>query len=252
MDPDLLGQIESRAAAYRAVQDRAGISLRCLDPDADDVPPVADLSTDGGAATVRIQGPLDFWYGFDYQQLISQLDEASPSSIHLLVESPGGFLSDGLALWSDLRARSRAGVKVTAEARGMVASAAVLPFLAADDRAMPSGTQLMVHNPWSLVLALGTADEIEDGVGKSLTALRAGEKALRDVMAERTGKSRQQVAAWLKAETWFDPEGAVEAGFATTTIEDTATADGKRDEQARALARRVMVEWRLKHTGRAA
>ena len=242
MDPDLRALIESRATAYRAIQAHAGVSLRCLDPDADDAPEPASVDSDGaGAVTVRIQGPLDWFWGFDYRALIEQLDEAEPTSVHLLIESPGGFLSDGLALYVDLRARAREGVTVTAEARGVVASAAVLPFLATDERTMSTGTELMMHDPWSWVFELGTADEIESQVGKTIKGLRAGEKTLREVVMERTGKSRQQVSPWLSDETWFTPAEAVEAGLATGIAEDT-----EQDEQARSLARRVMTSWRLR------
>ena len=244
MDP-LRALLEARAAAYRAVQARAGVSFRCLDPEAEDAPDAAVVEEGAnGAVTVRIQGPIDDFYGFDYRELISELDEAQPQAIHLMIESPGGYLSAGLALYSDLRARAREGVTVTAEARGVIASAAVLPFLAADERAMATGTELMVHDPWSFLLVGGTADQIEDSARKTIKALRASEKTLRSVLAERTGQSRQQVGAWLKDETWFSPEEAAEAGIATAVIEDTGSVS-EADEQAQALARRVMTAWCL-------
>ena len=246
---DLRALVEARAAAYRAIQARAGVSLRCLDPEAAAAPPITSLTVgaddDARALAVRVQGPLDAWFGFDVRALIADLDEADPQSIHLLIESPGGFLSDGLALYNDLRARARSGVTVTAEARGVVASAAVLPFLAADTRTMTTGTELMVHNPWSLLLMAGTADDIEDTVTKVVAGLRSGEKTYRDVLVERTGASRQQVTAWLKDETWFAPEEAVAGGFATAVMEDTAAATTAQDVQARAVARRVLAAWRL-------
>ena len=245
---DLRALVEARAAAYRAIQARAGVSLRCLDPDAAEAPPITALTTDGDdarALTVRVQGPLDDWFGFDVRALISDLDEAAPQSIHLLIESPGGFLSDGVALYNDLRGRARAGVTVTAEARGVVASAAVLPFLAADTRTMTTGTELMVHNPWSLLLLAGPADLVESEAAKVVAGLRSAEKTYRDVLVERTGASRQQVTAWLKDETWFAPEEAVTAGFATAVMEDAAAATTTQDVQARAVARRVLAAWRL-------
>ena len=246
---DLRALVEARAAAYRAIQARAGVSLRCLDPDAAETPPITSLTAaadgDARAVTVRVQGPLDDWFGFDVRALIADLDEADPQSIHLLIESPGGFLSDGLALYNDLRGRARNGVTVTTEARGVVASAAVLPFLAADTRTMTTGTELMVHNPWSFVLLAGDADQIDDQVRKVVTGLRASEKTYRDVLVERTGASRQKVATWLKDETWFAPADAVTGGLATAVVAD-ATATAEADEQARAVARRVLAAWRLK------
>ena len=251
---DLRALVEARAAAYRAIQARAGVSLRCLDPDAAAAPPITSLTVgaddDARALAVRVQGPLDAWFGFDVRALITDLDAADPQSIHLLIESPGGFLSDGVALYNDLRARARSGVTVTAEARGVVASAAVLPFLAAETRTMTTGTELMVHNPWSLLLMAGTADDIEDTVTKVVAGLRSGEKTYRDVLVERTGASRQQVTAWLKDETWFAPEEAVAGGFATAVMADTAAATTAQDGQARALAQRVLARWRLTHVQR--
>ena len=250
---DLRALVEARAAAYRAIQVRAGVSLRCLDPDAAEAPPITALATDGDdarALTVRVQGPIDAWFGFDVRALIADLDEADPQSIHLLIESPGGFLSDGLALYNDLRARARSGVTVTAEARGVVASAAVLPFLAADTRTMTTGTALMIHNPWSLLLLAGPADDIEDTVTKVVGGLRSAEKTNRDVLVERTGASRQKVTMWLKEDTWFAPEDAVAAGFATAVMADTVAATTAQDGQARALAQRVLARWRLTHVQR--
>ena len=245
---DLHSHFTSRVAAYRAVASHAGVSFRCLDADAGDAPPAAVVEADDkGAATVRVQGPLDWFFGFDYRALIEEMDKIDPKSIHLLIESPGGFLSDGLALYSDLRARARDGVSVTAEARGVVASAATLPFLAADARTMSTGTALMVHEPYSFLILSGTADNIEASAKKAAKGLRSGEKTLRGVIAERTGADRDTVSAWLKEETWFGPEEAVEGGLATVVIED-AWQSATEDEQARATARRIMAAWRLKLT----
>ena len=67
---DLRALVEARATAYRAIQARAGVSLRCLDPEATEAPPITSLTTGGDdddarALMVRVQGPLDAWFGFD-------------------------------------------------------------------------------------------------------------------------------------------------------------------------------------------
>ena len=244
MNPEFRAFIEARAAAYRAVQAQAGVSFRCLDPEAEEeMPPAASIEDGGdGAVTVRIQGPLDWWYGFDYREVITDLDKVQPTSIHLLIESPGGFLSDGLALYSDLRGRAREGATITSEARGVVASAAVLPFLAADERIMTTGTQLMVHDPWSWVFEMGTVAEMRPQAEKTFKALKASERTLREVMVERSSKSLKKISQWLQDETWFSPTEAVDAGLATEIIADNATTD---DAPSQALARRVLAAWRL-------
>ena len=246
MGLDVHALIAARATHYRKVQDRAGLSFSCLNPKAEATPitSVEAAGDDKKSLTVRVQGPIDEFFGFDVRGLIADLDKADPQAIHLLIESPGGFLLDGLALYSDLRSRVRDGVKVTAEARGVVASAAVLPFLAADERTMGAGTLLMVHEPYSLFIALGSADDIESETSKVIKALRASEKTMRGVMTEHTGQSSRQMTSWMKAETWFSPDEAVDAGFATAVIEDAA-GQSRHDDEARALARRVMAHWKL-------
>ncbi len=87
--------------------------------------------------------------------------------------------------------------------------------VAADTRTMTTGTELMVHTPWSLLLLAGTADTVERAAAKVVAGLRSAEKTYRDVLVERTGASRQQASAWLKDDTWSAPEEAVAAGFAT-------------------------------------
>ena len=246
---DLRALVEARATAYRAIQARAGVSLRCLDPNAAEPPPITSLTVgaddDARALAVRVQGPLDAWFGFDVRALIADLDAADPQSIHLLIESPGGFLSDGLALYNDLRGRVKAGVTVTAEARGVVASAAVLPFLAANTRTMATGTELMVHNPMSLLIAFGTSAELTPSVKKVFAGLRSAEQTYRDVLVERTGTARTQMANWLDAQTWFSPEEALAGGFATTITDAAPNTVAQDEQEARALAQRVLARWRL-------
>ena len=108
----------------------------------------------------RISGVLDEWFGMDVRALIAELDKLQPTAITLLVESPGGLVADGLAIYSDLMRRAENGVTVTAEARGLVASAAVLPYLAASTRVLGDGSQIMVHSPWGGIFWIGSSAEI--------------------------------------------------------------------------------------------
>lgn len=182
----------------------------------------ADTSDEG--MTVRIQGPIDSFFGFDTARLIELFDEESPSAITLLINSPGGYLSEGMALYFDLISRAKEGVKVTAEARGTVASAATLPFIAADTRIVSPETELMVHDPWALHIAMGTADEIQTASARTVGALRAGEKSLRAAYSRRTGATIDTVREWMGAETWFVGAEAVEAGIATEVSSGTSSS----------------------------
>ena len=143
-----------------------------------------------------MQGPLDDWFGFDVRDLIRQLDEADFTSLNLQIESPGGVIDDGLALYNDLRNRAKSGVTVAVQASGVVASAAVLPFLSGDTRAMSAGTMLMVHEPHMLGLIIGTAAEIEKEASRMVRSLQAYDRTITEVYKERTGAEAEQITKW--------------------------------------------------------
>lgn len=241
MDPKFLAAL---LKYYRGAASRAGVTFRCLEDDDDNG---LVVEQDGDTFVARIQGPMDGgWFGFSAAELITAMDEAKPSSIRLLIESPGGFVDEGMALYTDLRARAGEGVAVRAESRGLVASAAVLPFLAADDRAMGEGAMLMIHNVWGLVIAIGDADEITKATGKTIRALEALTANFRATIEDRTTLAAAAVRTAMDEETWYNSDEAIAAGFA-----DSALAGDDGDAEASATARRALLAWRTQHARRA-
>ena len=194
-----------------------------------------EVENDGEWTRVRIQGVFDDWFGFDPHALISQLDEINPQKLEVLIESPGGYVDLGLAMYNDLRGRIRDGVTVRTEARGIVASAAAVTFLAAEERVMTTGTQLMIHDPWIMAFVSGDADAVEKRSKNLTNVLRATEVTLRDIMTERTGNSRREINQWLKDETYFSPSEALDKNFATKVLDDSSDDDEDREANAQAL-----------------
>lgn len=125
--------------------------------------------------------------------------------VALRINSPGGSVSDALAIYDALRSHKGT---VTARVDGLAASAATLIMLAADEVVMAKHALLMVHDPWAM--AVGTAGDMRK-MGTTLDKHRAEMVAL---YAERTGKSRAVIEDVMAAETWMNAEEAVEAGFA--------------------------------------
>ena len=144
---------------YLARAQHANVTIPCLE--ANNTSPVYSATTDNGVLTIRLDGPMDPWFGVSSSEIIAQMDDSDAETINLLINSPGGILTEGMSLYADLRARQNEGVTVNAEARGLVASAAILPFIAADTRTMGEGSMLMVHEPWGMVFAVGSAAEIK-------------------------------------------------------------------------------------------
>lgn len=226
----MLALAEQRLSQYRAVAEKAGASFAFFEDPKSETWSVKQ--NEDGVVQVRISGPIDDFFGTDVRAIIARLDELSPEQIHLTIESPGGLLSDGMALFSDLRKRAQS-AKVKAEAAGVVASAAALIYLAADERVMGEGALLMVHAPWLMFMAIGSVEEIDGYWAKERKAMLAFEGELRDSVARRAGVAAGVAADWLAEEAWFNAQQAVEAGLATAQA-----VNGKSDKNGdSALAR---------------
>lgn len=237
---DFRDHIAQAFRAYKARAARAGREYKCLSKGGS-VKDALSIQAKGSAVTVRIHGPMDGgMFGVDAKEIVDELDEANAKSIRLLVDSPGGLVTQGLTLYSDLRARADAGVAVRAEARGLVASAAVLPFLAADERTMGDGSMIMVHNPWAFMFLMDDADGIEEQAGATVKVLRAHTRNYRSLLAKRTSLSSAEAGKAMAEETWYTASEAVDAGYAQATNGDEdedEDQDSEMDADAEAKAK---------------
>lgn len=137
------------------------------------------------------------------------------------INSGGGIAMDGQAIYTML---SDYPGEVHVVVDGVAASAASLIAMAGTSITMRRGAVMMIHDPaqpWPE--GRGT----EDDYLRTAEWLRVISNAYADVYATRAGITRDQARAVMKAETYYDGEGAVAAGFATATD----------DEQAQAVAR---------------
>lgn len=126
-----------------------------------------------------------------------------PITVH--INSPGGSVTDALAIYSILRKHKG---HITAIVDGLCASAATIVALAANEIVMAEHSLMMVHNPWTV--ASGDAAQMR----KTADTLDVASREMVALYTERTGLSGERVAAIMGAETWFNAYEAVEAGFA--------------------------------------
>lgn len=245
-------RVAALIARYEAVAKQGGTQFPCLAANWDPAKqPVAQIeNAEDGALTLRLDGPIDDWFGLDVRKLIRQLDDASPTSITVAIASPGGAVDDATYLYNELRSRSRAGTPVYTEARATVASAAVTVLLAGDERRMQPGSRLMTHEVTLMAMLMGTGDEIMEQARKDVEMLNKMRAGMLSVYAQRTGKSLAACEALIKDETWMDTEEAVERGFATDIITDADPenpGDHPRNQisdEDRVKARTVLAYWR--------
>lgn len=158
--------------------------------------------------------------GWDVDALsaVRHISDARGQSLSVRVNSPGGYIWEGLAIANAVKAHGN----VTTTVDALAASMGSVVFLAGSRRVMASGSRLMIHNP--TCFAGGESDDLRkeadvlDGIAADMAAM----------YSEVTGGkvSVEEAARMMDEETWLSPEQAVEMGFAHA-IEGKATAFAK-------------------------
>ncbi|MCH5193568.1 MAG: ATP-dependent Clp protease proteolytic subunit [Oscillospiraceae bacterium] len=134
----------------------------------------------------------------------------SDKEITLYINSPGGTVSDGLALYDVLAA---SGSPIRTVCIGCAASMGAILFLAGEKREMFEHTRLMIHDPsYGHFDASGKKPhEIQEEVD-SLNKVR---EKLAKIISDKTGKSLDEVYEITAADKYFDADEAIEFGLAT-------------------------------------
>lgn len=159
---------------------------------------------DGERATVSIYDGIGE-FGVSAKSFLTDLRAVKASEVDLEINSPGGDVFAGIAIYNGLRG---SGKKINVKVMGVAASAASLVAMAGDTIEMPENTFMMIHNPWTF--AIGDADELR----ASADMLDKINTSLVSTYAKRSGKTDEDVTALLAAETWYTAAEAVAAGFA--------------------------------------
>ena len=177
-----------------------------------------------GRVEVRIVGPLDDFLGFEPNGIIEQLDarQADIRHIHLVINSPGGFIELSQTLYSDLRRRARQGVQVTSEGLALVASAAFDLFLVGDERTASDETIFMQHPIHGAHILIGTRSEMDQQHAENMSQMDAFIAQNYRIVQERTGQPEETLNQWLlePGEVWFSVEQAFEHGITTQEPEN--------------------------------
>lgn len=176
-----------------------------------------------GTLQIALYGEINSW---TVRDIVSQLQAAPGAEVTLKINSPGGDVTEGFALANVLR--SHTGRKV-AIVEGVCASAATFPLCACDVVQMHPESLLMVHSPWGITE--GGAEEMESyaAVLDKMASLCVG------LYQRKTGATEDQVREWIKAETWFSPQEALAAGFASEIL-TTGAPPAARASAARYVA----------------
>ena len=176
------------------------------------------FDTGSDTTTLSIFDEIGFW-GVQAKDFLGQLAGVKSKELSVEINSPGGDVFAGLAIYNALRA---SGKEITVKVLGVAASAASLIAMAGDKIVMPKNTFLMIHNPWSMVA--GNASELRDAADM----LDKIGSSLKQTYASRTGLSDEEISTMLEAETWLTADEALAKGFATE-VQDEVKISAKFD-----------------------
>ena len=169
----------------------------------------------------------DYWSGggITAKSVTAQLRAIGNRPIEVQINSPGGDMFEGIAIYNVLREHAQA---VTIKIMGMAASAASVIAMAGDTVEIGAASFLMIHNCW--VVAVGNRHDMAE----TATYLAPFDQAMADVYSHRTGKTAAECATWMDAETYMSGSVAIERGFADDMLASDQT---KRDDQTKASDR---------------
>jgi ATP-dependent protease ClpP protease subunit len=167
------------------------------------------------AATIQIFDQIgEDWFsnsGITAKSFAETLQAVGPGPLNVEINSPGGNVWDGLAIYNMLRGRQ---APVTTRVVGVAASIASIIALAGDTVEIADAALMMIHDPSGL--AAGTSDDMR----KMADALDQHAAILSGVYEKKTGKTASAIRAAMKAETWFTSSEAMDFGLADKLSEE--------------------------------
>ncbi len=183
--------------------------------------PAIRLDTTSDAdAHVYVYDVIDSWWGASAAALVEALKGAGDRHVHLHINSPGGDVFEARAMAAAIVAHTG---KVTSHVDGLAASAATYLAMAGNEVRMTDGGLFMIHNSWTM--AWGDKSELRD----TANLLEKVDGSIASDYARQTGKTLDQVVAWMDATTWFTAAEAKDHGFV-----DVIDANTKREASASA------------------
>lgn len=144
------------------------------------------------------------WPGVEAERFIKDLDNIEASRIKIRLNTPGGNVFDGYAIFNALRQHK---AKIETHIDGLAASIGSIVALAGDSVHIAKNAFFMIHDPWAMVI--GTSEDMRKEAG----VLDKISNTLVQTYVDRTGLPTNQVEQLMADETWFSAQESKEYGF---------------------------------------
>lgn len=165
-------------------------------------------------ATLSIHDEIGFW-GTNAKAFHSALKSIKGSKLSVHINSPGGNVIDGYAIYNMLRA---SGKEVTVMVDGIAASIASVIAMAGSKIKMPENALMFIHDP--LVNTEGNAAELKK-VAADLEKLKEG---ILCIYEARTGSDRAKISKMMSEETLMTAKECKLMGFADEVLPENKAA----------------------------
>ena len=139
----------------------------------------------------------------------------SPSQINLHINSPGGSVFDGIAIYNTLRKNK---ARVVVDIDGLAASIASVVAMAGDEIRMAENAMLMIHDPW--IVTAGSAAELRE----TADLMDKTKDSLIKSYSAQTQLAVEEISELMAAETWMSADEAMEYGFIDSVTEEVKLA----------------------------
>lgn len=142
--------------------------------------------------TVKIKGDIGIdVLGTQFSDFISRLD----GDLNVEIDSPGGYVVDGIAIANALRDYNKG--KVNVRVVGQASSMAAYIMLFGDSLTFTPNAVVCLHNPWNLCIGDYKAMEKNADILKRLSGLYAKRFVEKGIFKEK------EIREIMDAETWF-------------------------------------------------
>jgi ATP-dependent protease ClpP protease subunit len=161
----------------------------------------------------------DFWTGdgVTAKRVAAALRSMGPGPVTANINSPGGDMFEGLAIYNLLREHDG---EVTVKVLGLAASAASVIAMAGDTVQIARAGFLMIHNCW--VMAVGNRNDLR----AMADMLEPFDASMADIYVSHTGKDLADVQKQMDGETWIGGSSAVEQGYADELLPSDQVRQG--------------------------
>ena len=144
-------------------------------------------------------------------QLLHLHDEDPSTEITMYINSPGGEVPAGLAIYDAMKAIS---CPIRTVCTSLAASMGAIIFSSGDKREMLPHAKVMIHDPSSAGWINMPALKL-DSSAKDLMRTR---EVLGNILAENTKRSLEEIYAKTAADTYFSAQEAVDFGLADEVV----------------------------------